>query len=141
MKKKLIIAAIVIVIALVSCFLIYDAQIPDLKVEYKNTQIEVIKCPLGWYTLFRGTRWEYPAPPEIAKSISAVTVEPNAVLELSFSKKPKSYNVSSWNESREDYPNEENSIKVPAEKGTYIFDVIGHWDNGEVMYVFKINVG
>lgn len=141
MKKKLILAAIIIVIVSVVGFIVYDARIPDLKVEYKKTQIEVIKCPFGWDTLFRGARWEYPALPEIAKKISAVTVKPEAVLELSFSKKPKSFNVSLWNESREDYPNEENSIKVPAEKGPYIFDVIGHWDNGEVMYVFKINVG
>lgn len=99
-----------------------------------------MKCPFSWDTLLSRKRWDYPIPPELAKEIREVTVEPQSVLKLSFNKKPNKFEVSLWNENSEKYTSDNNGIIVPNDKGTYIFSAIGYWDKGQVLYVFKINV-
>ncbi len=138
--KKKILIVVFIAIALFISITIYRSQIPDLKIVHQNTKIEVMKCPFSWDTLLSSHRWDYPTPPELAKEMNAITVEPQSILNLSFTKKPKSFNVSLWNESSEEYPSNNNKIIAPTDKGTYIFAVIGYWDNGQVLYIFKINV-
>lgn len=139
MKKNLLIVSSII-IALFVAITIYNSQIPDLKVTYQNTKIEVLKCPFSWDTLLNDKRWDYPTTPVLAKEISAAAVEPQSVLDFSFSKKPDSFEVTSWDEKSEKYKSNSNGIVTPNEKGTYVFAVIGYWENGQVLYIFKINV-
>ena len=139
MKKKLLIVPS-ITIPLFIIITAYSSQIPDLKITHQNIKVEVLKCPFSWDTLLSSKRTDYPAPPELAKEVSAITVEPQSILEFSFNKKPDSFEVSLWNEKSEKYQSNSNGIAVPNMKGTYVFDVIAHWNNGQVLYVFKINV-
>ena len=139
MIKKIMITASII-IALFLIITAYRSQIPDLKVTQQNTKVEVLKCPFSWDTIFSHRRWDYPTPPELAKEVSAATVESQSTLDFSFSKKPERFEVSVWGEKSEEYQNTSNGIVVPDMKGTYVFTVIGHWKNGQVLYVFKIDV-
>jgi len=136
MKKLLLVTSFLIA----SLIFVNSWQIPTLKITYQNTKVEILKCPFYWVTPLRKNRTDYPAPPELAKEVSATTVEPQSFLDFSFSKKPDSFEVSLWNEKSEKYQSNSNGIVVPNMKGTYVFDVIGHWNNGQVLYVFKINV-
>src|SRR5665647_1097944 len=102
MKKKIMISASII-IALFLVITAYDLQIPNLKVTYQNTKAEVLKCPFSWDTIFSHKRWDYPTPPELAKEVSAATVESQSTLDFSFSKKPESFEVSLWDEKSEKY--------------------------------------
>ena len=139
MKKKLIIVTSIL-IAFFIIITAYSSQIPNLKVTHQNTKVEVLKCPFSWDTILSSKRTDYPAPPELAKEVSATTVEPQSILDFSFSKKPESFKVSLWNEKSEKYQSISNGIVVPNKKGTYVLAVIGYWNNGQVLYVFKINV-
>ena len=139
-KKLLIVASIIISLFIIIIIIAYSSQIPNLKVTHQNTKVEVLKCPFSWDTILSRKRWDYPTPPELAKEVSATTVESQSILDLSFSKKPESFEVSLWNEKSEKYQSISNRIVVPNKKGTYVFAVIGHWNNGQVLYVFKINV-
>lgn len=139
MKKKLLIVVSVL-IALLIIIIAYSSQIPNLKITHENTKVEVLKCPFYWDTLLSSNRTDYPAPHELAKEVSATTVEPQSILDFSFSKKTDSFEVYLWNKKSEKYQSNSNGIVVPNKSGTYVFAVIGHWTNGQVLYVFKINV-
>ena len=139
MKKRLLIGVSIIVVLFIGVS-IYNSQIPNLKITYKNSKVEVLKCPFSWDMLLSGKRWDYPTPPELAKRLNATTVEPQSGLDLAFSKKPDNFEVALWNEKSERYKSDNNGIVVPSEKGTYVFAVIGYWRQGQVLYIFKINV-
>lgn len=136
MKKRLIIGFSIII----ALFIIYSLQIPNLKVSYQNTKVEVLKCPFSWDTLFSNKRADYPTPPNLEKQINATTVEPESVLDFSFSKEPTNFEVTLWNDKPKIYKSNNNGIVLPKEKGTYLFAVIGVWKNGQVLYIFKITV-
>jgi len=139
MKKGLFIR-IVIIIAL---FIVYYEQIPSLNITYKNSKIEVLQCPFHWDSISRGSAYyDYAPAIMLATRINATTVEPQASLNFNFSKKTDDFyfDISVDKERSEGYKSMNNEIVVPTEKGTYVFDVIGKWRQGEVLYIFKIIV-
>ena len=148
MKQKTIIrtsiALGIFILVALGGFCIYESrQIPDLKVVSISEQavVEVSKHPFSWSTLH--TMTDYAPAPTIAENQNITLVDPESELDLTFSNKPDTFQVTIWDEKSEageEFSNNETGIKAPAENGTYVFSVIGKWEQGQVLYVFKITV-
>ena len=73
-----------------------------------------------------------------------VSAAPGTKVIIDFDKKPlkDSIHLSRWLNEEESLqvPLNGNKFMLPAEKGTYVYDVSANWDNGDAVYAFVIEV-
>lgn len=137
--KKLILILIVLIIVAAGVY-IYESQIPDATVTYDGIKVEALKCPLGWDSFGRSFRASYPTPDILVKDINSTLVKPQSLIDFSFSRRPQKVEVRLWNVKPESYNYDHGRIIMPKEKGTYVFEILGQWKRGQVIYVFKVEV-
>ena len=142
MKKTIVAITITITmtILIVYVFITYTAQVPDITVMHKYEKLDIVKCPLVWKSVTHAVFASYPSTDILAKSLIPIIVKPKSVLDLKFSRKPSEITVVQWNGTSKIYHNDFDKVIVPKEKGIYIFEVWGHWKQGEVFYIFKLKV-
>lgn len=140
MKKNVVILIIVFAILIVAGIVTIYSQVPEIKMTYNDEKVEVQKCPFGWDSFMRSFRADYPTPDILAKDLHATVVKPESNLDVKFSRKPNVVDVKLWDDQSYSYNYDYGKITVPKEKGIYIFEVWGFWKQGEVLYVFKVEV-
>lgn len=138
MKKLVIISLAFIIIA--AGIYIYDSKIPDATITYDGIKVEALKCPFGWDYFGSSFRADYPTPDILAKNINATLVKPQSLIDFRFSRRPQKVEVRLWNGQPESYSYDHGKIIMPKEKGIYVFEILGYWGKGQVMYVFKVEV-
>lgn len=81
------------------------------------------------------------SPIEIAKDFETLTVEKNKKIELIIEDNPD-LTVYQWNEDGDSKEVDltENYITVPSESGYFIYEVVGKWSDGEVSYIFDVEI-
>lgn len=141
MKKILYILLPVIILVLgVACYVFYTSQLPDLFVINEKSNIPVVKCPAGWDSSLNSFRADYPIETEIAKDIQSTKIKPNTPIELSFSRKPNRVEVTVIKDEARKKLDDSKDIISPKESGTYVYVVWAYWKQGEIFYVFKVNI-
>ncbi len=78
----------------------------------------------------------------MAKEHKQTVVSPNEEIKIDFKKEPKTIEVEQWidNENTGNIEVKTNSILAPKEKGKYVYNVLADWNQGDVNYVFSIEV-
>lgn len=146
MKKFIFPLLLLFTILFTGCSKNTSIDTPALSITYKNESVSILKGGFEWNRRIGIFKMESviadaPAPTELAKKISAYKLPPNVQLDLKFTKKPQSIEVVSWGELKDtDYSFTENSITVPNEPGTYIFEIRAYWKQGRVSYTTKFIV-
>lgn len=141
MRKKVLFIVIILFI-LISIYF-YDSRIPELRLTYQKQTVKVQKFPFSWRSLGNAYQKDYPLPYELAKDMTALEVSPEGSIIFSFSKKPQYIEVSVWGNNSQinsNYESTKQGIIAPKNNGIYIFAVIGHYNKGQILYVFKLNV-
>ncbi len=89
----------------------------------------------------KGVQAESPIPPELVKNIIPTFVVPQANVKVTFDYKPNVVDVMLWTTAGpRGYNNDDNTIIMPEDKGIYVFEIKGEWDQGDSIYAFKIKV-
>lgn len=141
MKKILYILLPVIVLVLgLAYYIFYTAQLPDLFVINEKSNIPVVKCPTGWDSYLKSFRADYPVATEIAKNIQSTKIRPQTPIELSFNRKPSRVEVTMIKDETEKKLENSKEIISPKESGTYVYVVWAYWKQGEIFYVFKVDI-
>lgn len=146
MKKFIFPLLLLFTILFTGCSKNTSIDTPALSITYKNESVSILKGGFEWNRRIGIFKMESviadaPAPTELAKKISAYKLPPNVQLDLKFTKKPQSIEVVSWGELKDtDYSFTENSITVPNEPGTYIFEIRAYWKQRRVSYTTKFIV-
>ncbi|PGK51158.1 hypothetical protein CN918_25555 [Priestia megaterium] len=105
-----------------------------------------IKVKTATYSIHRGDKAEEAekGPVEtIAKSIQGETVEPGSLVQLYFDEKDKldkAY-VRVWdNQTGKAIQTKNNQFTAPMKEGEYTYEVLAYFPNGDVQYIFKLDV-
>lgn len=138
--KKILICTLIFFCIFLIGLNIYRAQIPDIRLTCNGSEINSIKCTFSWSTLFSSKKADFPTPPELAKTINGADLKTNSLIQINFNKKPESMEITQWSENSAKYLPAGQAIGTPNEKGTYVYCIIGHWKQGQVAYIFKVNV-
>ena len=78
------------------------------------------------------------APPDLVKGKIALQVTADAPVELNFEEPPTNYILRIWDE---DYTILRQTKEVDlSETGTFIYEVLAHWEQGTASYAFAIEV-
>ncbi len=80
------------------------------------------------------------SPMEAAEQFDTLAVVKNSKIEIVLEDKTTYITVHQWNENDEEVLLDEIVLTVPAEKGYYVYEVVGAWKNGETTLVFDIDV-
>ncbi|WP_197205641.1 hypothetical protein [Cytobacillus firmus] len=142
-KKIFILFIISFTIIILSAKNEYTPKPPILTVNSEKISIPTTQGSYCWNGLLKDICVDMVSPPELINS-KPIIVPENTSLKLNFSKKPKknSITVNIWDNNisskKVDFKN--NILKVPKEKGTYIYDVNAEWQKGNSSYVFVIQI-
>ncbi|HWO78265.1 MAG TPA: hypothetical protein VNM69_20560 [Bacillus sp. (in: firmicutes)] len=81
------------------------------------------------------------SPYQIAEHFSPISSNSHSKVDIVIENDPK-ITVYLWNkEGRlKEIDIKNNQISIPENKGRYIYEVVGQWDNGEVSYTFVVNI-
>lgn len=121
-----------------------EPNTPSLSIVWDSQSVLVEKGGYKWTTkdgLFNEIFFvvDSASPDQIAANMEGNKVLPQSELKLKFSEKPSEVAVIDWSESKDNvYTFKDNSIIVPKESGTYIYEIIGKWSQGQVSYTIKI---
>lgn len=142
MRKLMFILIGVILLTFVGCSngenKTIEPNTPNLTISYDNKNIPVKKGGYEWTIANKSIIADTSSPQEIGESMKGHHVLPEATLNLEFIEKPNKVSVIYWGESKNrPYTSIENTITVPKEEGTYIFEIIGEWEQGKVSYITK----
>lgn len=139
------VACLTVVISLVGGWWLIGSKgtMPDVTIESGSTSVESVLGSYCWSGLTQAACVDTAAPPELVKkpAIEATVVKPGATVSFEFTKKPTTWAVSIWNDNESDeVPLQGNAFQVPHKKGRYVFDVSAHWDRGDAIFAFVIDV-
>ncbi len=78
----------------------------------------------------------------LAENFETMDVEKDEKLNIEIEQNPASINVVQWNEdgTSETIKLNENQITLPKEEGYYVYEVKAKWNEGEITYIFDINL-
>jgi len=140
--KRLILVLVIIAIGFLAFVTLLIPDKPPIpKVTYQSEPIKVLQGSYGWITFTTGVEAEYPIPPELVKNIIPTSVVPQANLKVTFDYKPNDVDVMLWTEAGpREYNIDHNTVIMPEDKGIYVFEIRGEWDQGDSIYAFKIKV-
>ncbi len=123
-----------------------EIEVPSLKVVHDNESISVEKGGYQWTKnlgLFQkqSVIADSASPDQISETMEGDEVPPQSELKLNFSEKPNKVTVADWSISKDSaHTFKDNTLILPKENGTYIYEIIGYWDEGQVSYTIKIIV-
>ncbi|EWG10972.1 hypothetical protein [Cytobacillus firmus] len=84
---------------------------------------------------------DHASPNQMAEDLKPISVKPGQKVKVKIEDDPI-INVFLWNETgkEKEIKLEDDQITVPAHKGTYIYEVLAEWKNGEISYTFVVEV-
>ena len=121
---------------------IYEKMnIPTLNVTCGSENILVEKGGYTWSTGNESITVDAASPEQIADKMEGNKVLPESQLTLSFSETPNKVNVVDWSKTQNNtFTFENNKMIVPKEEGTYVYEVIGEWEQGQISFTIKLVV-
>ncbi|ASN05633.1 hypothetical protein [Virgibacillus necropolis] len=139
---------IIIVIGLIITglfiFVPFKSEPPTPTVTAGGTTIPTTEGSYCWDGLFSAQCVDkvYTGPLDMAKEHNPTVVSPNEEIKIDFKKEPKTIEVEQWidNENTGNIEVKTNSLLAPKEKGKYVYNVLADWKQGDVNYVFSIEV-
>ncbi|WP_010530531.1 hypothetical protein [Lentibacillus jeotgali] len=143
-KSFTIIIVIGLIITGVFIFVPFNSEPPTPTVTAAGTKIPTTQGSYCWDGLFSAQCVDkiYTGPLDMAKEHKQTVVSPNEEIKIDFKKEPKTIEVEQWidNENTGNIEVKTNSILAPKEKGKYVYNVLADWNQGDVNYVFSIEV-
>ncbi|WP_227887553.1 hypothetical protein [Cytobacillus oceanisediminis] len=84
---------------------------------------------------------DHASPNQMAEHLQPISVKSGQKVKVKIEDNPI-LNVFLWNQSgkEKEIKLEDDQITVPADKGTYIYEVLAEWKNGEISYTFVAEV-
>lgn len=84
---------------------------------------------------------DHASPYQMAENIKSVTVQPDQKAEIKIEESPE-ITVYLWNSNgrEKEITHDANQIMVPSSTGTYIYEALAKWKNGEISYTFVLEV-
>ncbi|MEI5909259.1 hypothetical protein WAK64_19595 [Bacillus spongiae] len=84
---------------------------------------------------------DYISPYQMADKLELISVSPNEKVDIRIEENPD-IKVYLWNEEgrEKEIKHNSNEFTLPANKGTYIYEVLAEWTNGEVSYTFVVDI-
>ncbi|WHY32119.1 hypothetical protein LG291_13445 [Cytobacillus firmus] len=84
---------------------------------------------------------DHASPNQMAVQLKPIPVKPDQKVKVKIEDDPV-MKVYLWNETgkEKEIKLEDDQITVPADKGTYIYEVLAEWKNGEISYTFVAEV-
>lgn len=147
MKKNLLIMLIIgiIVFGIYSFSKIYfEPPMPEVSI--KNTKVPTTQGSYCWKVLGFGRCVDkiYSSPFEMGSELTPIGVMPNSEIKIQFESKPLSGSlvVELWldENTKEIIEIKNNKIKVPSQKGVYIYHITSNWKQGDSSYAFSVEV-
>lgn len=79
---------------------------------------------------------------DLAEDFHTLEAEKDDKLNIEIEQNPSSIIVNQWNEdgTSETVELKDNEITLPSEEGYYIYEVMASWNQGEITYIFDINI-
>ena len=146
MRKILFIIG-VILFAFIGCAENKEIKVPNLNVTCNEKEIEVQKGGYSWTRkvgLFDSESIiaDAASPEQIASEIDGDNITGVSELKLEFDREPEDFEVNYidiYGDTKEvKYRVEDDSIVLLNDVGTYIFEIIGKWEEGQSSYIIKI---
>ena len=118
-----------------------EMNIPTLMITYDTNNIAIEKGGYSWNTGKESVTVDTESPEQIGSKMKGTTVLPQSQLTLNFSSVPIEINIVDWSEKGQNtFTLDHYTITTPAEEGTYIYEVIGKWEQGQVSFIMKLIV-
>jgi hypothetical protein len=147
--KKFLNSILVISVVAVGIFIIIEIlnnKPPKPLITAEGKTVEVAQGSYCWSGLLRAQCVDMISPPELIKSnsLKPESISAGTKVKIEFNQKPNknTLGVNRWsgNGQVEDVPLKNNMLKVPMEKGIYVYDVYAYWDKGSSSFAFVIEV-
>ena len=120
-----------------------ELNIPTLEVTMDGTEISVEKGAYSWDTGKHSVSVDAASWEQIAEKMEGTKIAPQSELILDFSKQPNRVSIMNQNYSGTNIPSytfADNKLVVSEEEGTYVYEIIGGWDEGEISFTIKVIV-
>ena len=118
-----------------------EMNIPTLMITYDTNNIAIKKGGYSWNTGKEAVTVDAVSPEQITSKMTGNTVLPQSQLTLNFSSVPIEVNIIDWSEKGQNtFTLDHYTITTPTEEGTYIYEVIGKWEQGQVSFIMKLIV-
>lgn len=119
---------------------IYEKMnIPILNITCDTENIVVEKGGYTWNTGNEAVAVDAISPDQIADKMEGNKVLPESQLTLSFSTPPNEVSVIDWSETKNNsFTFDNHKIITPKEEGTYVYEIIGEWEQGQVSFTIKL---
>ena len=144
--RKILTVIIILGFIVLGAFVIvpFRSEPPIPLVTAGNKEIPTTQGSYCWEGLFSAECVDkvYTSVLDMAKEYQPTVVSPNEEIKMDFKKEPETMVVERWigNEHKETIEVKNSAIVVPNEEGSYIYHVLGYWKQGDVDYVFMIEV-
>lgn len=116
-------------------------NIPTLKVTFNSEDISVEKGGYSWEKDGESVTVDAESPEQIANKMEGNKIEPESELVLNFSEEPISVNIIDWSELKgNSYSFNNDKIIAPKEEGTYVYEIVSKWSEGQVSFTIKVIV-
>lgn len=143
MKKLLMIIISTILLGMTGCKSykseIDKVEIPNLQIKYNNKNLTVEKGSYDWSIGNESIIADAQSPIQISEWIEGNKVSSKDKLLMKFTKEPTNVSVILWENEKEKINSKDNII-IPQTNGSYVYEVVGHWPNGNVSYTIKLIV-
>lgn len=116
-----------------------EMNIPTLNIICDTENIVVEKGGYTWNTGNKTVAVDAASPDQIADKMEGNKVLPESQLTLSFSTTPNEVSVIDWSDTKNSsFTFDNDKIITPKEEGTYVYEVIGEWEQGQVSFTIKL---
>lgn len=116
-------------------------NIPTLKVTFNSKDISVEKGGYSWDKGGESIIVDAATPEQIADKMEGNKIVPESELILSFSEEPINVNIIDWSELKgNSYTFNNDKFIAPKEEGTYIYEIVSEWREGQVSFTIKVIV-
>ena len=109
-------------------------------VRIDETSYEMLKGGFEWRKGNMTSQTDSLSPTQAAEHFKAIEVKPNSEVYIEVEQKPK-LSIYLWEEEKtKTIQLDENQMTLPEDEGRYIYEVRAAWENGEVSYIFVVEV-
>ncbi len=147
--KKIIPIVVIFLFTLLGCTTSTsnDVEVPSFKafVNIDGKDYEMNRGGYQW-SVKRGlstqvVSTDHASPNQMAENIDPISVKPNQEVNIQIEDNPK-IKVHLWNETglENEIEHNNNVIVLPSQQGKYIYEVAAEWKNGNISYVFVVDV-
>lgn len=118
-----------------------ELNIPTLKVTADGIDVSVEKGGYSWDTGNQSVRVDAASSEQIAEKMEGTKLTPQSEITLDFSRQPDKVSISLKGDVESNitpYIFENNKFATPQEEGTYVYEIVGEWSEGEISFTIKV---